>query len=67
MTLEIYLNDRDTSEVSIKATAGSTGIMPLLIPLSPLFNAILCWIPFSDHGNNSKVLQNIWKEIHGQI
>lgn len=67
VTLEIYLNDRDTSEVSIKATAGSTGFLPLVIPLSPLLNAILCWVPFSDHGNNSRVLQNIWKAIHEQI
>ena len=67
VTLEIHLNDRDSCEVNIKAIAGSTGLLPLVIPLSPLFNCLLCWFPFSDHGNNSKYLQNIWKKIHEQI
>ena len=67
VTLEVYLDDNNSSEVSVKAIAGSTGFLPLILPLSPLLNCLLCWVPFWDQGNNQKYLQKIWKSIHNQI
>ena len=67
VTLEVHLNDRNSSEVSVIATAGSTGVLPLVIPLSPIWNCVLCWIPFWDKGLNHKYLNNIWRAIKRQI
>merc|ERR1712157_357868 len=48
VSLEIYLSDKDSTNITIKATGGSTGFLPLSIPLAPLLNCVLCWWPFSD-------------------
>ena len=67
VTLEVYLNENNTSQVDVRAYSGSTGFLPLMVPLSPVLNCLLCWIPYYDQGQNNRILQNIWKNIHKQI
>eukprot|EP01083_Nonionella_stella_P015135 42373_1 len=58
--LKVYWDDKTPLEVRIEAIAGATGVLPLLIPLAPLLNVVLCWVPFSDVGRSKKTLDNIF-------
>jgi len=58
---------QDSSQVTIKGKGESTGFLPLMIPLSPILNCLLCWMPFQDWGNNQRYLNDVWTRIRQQI
>eukprot|EP00127_Corallochytrium_limacisporum_P005447 Clim_evm16s205 gene=Clim_evmTU16s205 len=49
--------------VLVVAKSGSTGIVPLAVPLAPLLNILLFWAPFLDHGMNKRHIKAIQANI----
>lgn len=45
------------------AVGCSTGFLPLIVPLAPLLNALLCWVPFGDSGKNFTSLLELRREL----
>mmetsp|Transcript_11414 Transcript_11414/g.28885 ORF Transcript_11414/g.28885 Transcript_11414/m.28885 type:complete len:162 (+) Transcript_11414:233-718(+) len=40
----------DAGDVAMHVWAASTGLVPTSVPLAPVLNIVLCWVPFEDHG-----------------
>lgn len=66
VTLKIII-DRDTNTIKINGIGESTGFLPLIIPLAPIVNIILCWFPFDDWGNNKRYLKTIQSNIKSKL
>lgn len=66
VTLEVYVGD-DSQDIQIKAFAGATGFVPLIVPAAPLLNILCCWMPFTDFGNCNGYLNSIYKNIKALI
>mmetsp|Transcript_24159 Transcript_24159/g.38959 ORF Transcript_24159/g.38959 Transcript_24159/m.38959 type:complete len:216 (-) Transcript_24159:324-971(-) len=45
----------------VKAKASSTGILPMYVPLAPVFNVALFWTPFPDNGSNEQNISQLEK------
>eukprot|EP00512_Aurantiochytrium_limacinum_P000310 CAMPEP_0171486596 /NCGR_PEP_ID=MMETSP0958-20121227/1177_1 /TAXON_ID=87120 /ORGANISM="Aurantiochytrium limacinum, Strain ATCCMYA-1381" /LENGTH=158 /DNA_ID=CAMNT_0012019491 /DNA_START=245 /DNA_END=721 /DNA_ORIENTATION=- len=58
-----------------EVTDGSTGFLPLVIPLAPILNIFFCWFPFGDNGKcvstmndlRKKASQILSKEISSKV
>ena len=53
--------------VTAEVFASSTGFVPLVVPLAPLLNWALCWIPFGDIGENSAALERLHRDVAKQF
>mmetsp|Transcript_32158 Transcript_32158/g.46845 ORF Transcript_32158/g.46845 Transcript_32158/m.46845 type:complete len:169 (-) Transcript_32158:495-1001(-) len=57
--------------IKAKLECCATGFLPLVVPLAPAFNAILCFIPFGDNGNCGRTLRLLEKKtselLNGKI
>ncbi|GBG25797.1 Hypothetical Protein FCC1311_020162 [Hondaea fermentalgiana] len=73
ITIEVVSESQDST--TLKVVDGSTGFLPLTIPLAPLLNIVLCWFPFGDNGKcaatmstlRKKTAQNLGKDINREV
>lgn len=71
ITIKIYLLEDNKiikdGMIKIVAKSESTGVVPLMIPFSPILNIFLCWVPFLDMGNNKRYLKKIKNIIQSRM
>lgn len=45
----------------------SSGLFPLCVPLSFIWNSIFCWVPFGDHGMNERRVRAVREAMNFNV
>lgn len=61
ITLSFHKVDAESTGCAVHN--GSTGFLPLIVPLAPVINLALFWIPFADGGKCGQAMAMLRKQI----
>lgn len=62
--VEIRVEESPEGCVLSKLWGCATGIVPMKVPCAPLFNVVLCWVPFADHAPGKEKRQSEYRLEH---
>lgn len=65
--VEIRFHATSEKRTEGDAYSFSSGLIPVCCPLSFVFNAIFCWVPFWDHNFNQRRLMELKKAMSIQV
>mmetsp|Transcript_569 Transcript_569/g.858 ORF Transcript_569/g.858 Transcript_569/m.858 type:complete len:173 (+) Transcript_569:178-696(+) len=51
----------DSKSCKASVICSSTGFLPLIIPFAPIFNVVLCFVPFGDGGKCEESMETLRK------
>lgn len=57
----------EEGKCEIKAECKSTGVCPMIVPMAPVMNLFLFWIPFGDGGKCAQSLLAVRKALRSEL